>query len=492
MSRIATLLAAGFALLLAALGTAVPAAAQAPDATCTTLAGFVTATQPNLPQPIDAITEVTEMVADCDARVLLFVLRYTVPAEQLPATAFEDARSAFLIGACQQGIAADTGWTLAGEFRAPDGTPTARFDTTAADCDAMAVAAPGQVADYVANVAAAFPSPLVLDETLEITGAQADGTTLVLTVHLGGVLADAATVEADLNSRLAPVLCTTSQVTALFRVGAAIRIPVVDDAGREVLALPLDAARCEALLAFAGPPTGPDPAALAAQCANADAVVADMQAALPIINDDGTETVGVAFDCPTGTLRLFANYAGPVDLYAGPALADRETFHDIQHCALDQLAPGLGVAVVTEVRGADGALLATLTTTPPECDFITTTMVADALPRLSPAALAGELAAIVAANRPQIPARISDTLSLVGMFNGPAVLVVFYALEGTLVPEQIAAFADRVRSQILSTDCVDPNQLQLLRAGASLSYRYSDTNQNALFTVTVTAADCGM
>lgn len=185
-------------------------------------------------------------------------------------------------------------------------------------------------------------------------------------------------------------------------------------------------------------------------------------------------------------------FTGPVDLFAGPALADREAFHDVQHCALDALAPGLGVAVVTEVRGADGALLATLTTTPPECDFITPAMVADALPRLSPDALAAELAEIVAINTPGLPARISDTLSLVGMFNGPAVLVVFYQLEGTLVPEQITAFAERVRTQILSADCADPNQLQLLRAGASFAYRYSDPNQNALFTVAIAGADCGI
>ncbi|MCW5717410.1 MAG: hypothetical protein KIS68_06230 [Bauldia sp.] len=490
MSRIVGLFAAGLLLGLAAMGTATPAAAQVTDPACQTLTDFVAATRPNLPQPIDDITEVTDMLVDCDSDVLTFVLRFIVPAEQLPANAVDAARAAFLVGSCQQGIAEATGWTLAGEFRAPDGTVTDRFDTTAADCANVAATAPDQVAGYVADVAQAFPAPLMLDDTLEIAAAQADGTTLVLVVHVSGVLADPETLTADLGSRLVPVLCTTSQVSALFRIGAAIRLSVVDDAGREALTLPLDESVCEAAFAMAG--AGAADPQLAALCAAAEDVVAEIRAALPIANNDGTQTTAAAFDCASGTIAMTAVFTGPTDLYAGTALAERDTEHDVRYCRLDALAAGLMMTVTTQVLGVDGAPLATLTTTPSECNFVTPAMVAAVLPTLPPAALAAQLAAIAEANAPTLPARINDMLSLVNIFNGPTVLVLFYQIEGTLVPEQTAAFAAQIREQILAGDCQDPNQLQLLRSGATITYRYSDTSANGLFTINVTAADCGI
>lgn len=496
MSRIVGLFAAGFVLAVAALGAATPAAAQAPatDPACQSLTDFVAATRPNLPQPIDEVTEVTDMVVDCDADALIFVLRFIVPAEQLPADAVEAARAAFLVGSCQQGIAEATGWTLAGEFRAPDGAVTARFDTTAADCANIAAIAPDEVAGYVGDVAAAFPAPLPLDATLEIAAARAEGTMLVLVVHISGPVADAETLRADLGSRLVPVLCNTSQVTALFRIGAAIRLSIVDDAGVEVLALPLDPAICEAAFATVLPPLGGgavDPG-VAALCEAAEGVVGEIQAVLPIFNTDGTETTAAAFDCAAATFTFAATFTGPTDLYAGTALAERELEHDVLYCRLDALASGLAMTVVTQVFGLDGALLATLTTTPTECDFITAAMVAAALPVLSPEALAARLTEIAATNRPALPVRISDTLSLVNIFGGPTVLVLFYQIEGTLVPEQAATFAERIRQQVLAGDCEDPNQLQLLRSGASITYRYSDTTAMSLFSITVTAADCGI
>lgn len=494
MSRVVGLFAAGVVVALAAVGVAAPASAQAPDPACATMTDFVAATRPNLPQPIDDNTEVTDMLVDCDADVLTFVLRFVIPAEQLPADAVEDARGAFLVGSCQQGIAAATGWVLAGEFRAPDGAVIARFETTAADCANIAAAAPDAVAGYVLDVAAAFPAPLRLDDTLEITGAQADGTTLVLQVHLSGPVADVDALTADLGSRLVPVLCATSQVAALFRVGATVRLSVSDDAGREVLILLLDPPACEAALALVLPPAGAagvDPR-LAALCEAAAAVVGEIQAALPIVNTDGTETIAAAFDCAAETITLAATFTGPTDLYAGPALAERELQHDVQYCRIDALASGLAMTVVTEVLGADGTTLATLTTRPADCDFVTAAMVAAALPRLSPQALAARLTEIAETNLPALPVQINDTLSLVNIFHGPTVLVLFYQLSGTLVPAQTAAFAERIRAQVLAGDCEDPNQLQLLRSGATITYRYSDTSANSLFSISVTAADCGI
>jgi len=493
MSRIVGLFAAGFVLALAAFGTT-PAAAQVPDLACGTLTDFVTATRPNLPQPIDDITEVTDILVDCDADVLTFVLRFVIPADQVPANAVESARAAFLVGSCQQGIAAATGWTLAGEFRAPDGAVTARFETTAIDCANIADIAPGEVAGYVADVAAAFPAPLRLDETLEIRAARAEGTTLVLVVHLAGPLPDAGTLRADLGTRLVPVLCNTSQISALFRIGAAIRLSIVGDSGGEVLALPLDPATCEAAFATVLPPMGtgaPDPGA-AALCEAAEGVIGEIQAVLPIVNMDGTETIAAGFDCAAATFTFAATFTGPTDLYFGPALAERELEHDVLYCRLDALASALAMTVVTQVLGLDGELLATLTTTPTECDFITAAMVAAALPVLSPEALAARLAEIAASNRPALPIRINDTLSLVNIFGGPTVLVLFYQIEGTFVPEQAANFAEQIRQQVLAGDCQDPNQVQLLRSGASITYRYSDTTAMSLFSITVTAADCGI
>ncbi|MCW5717420.1 MAG: hypothetical protein KIS68_06280 [Bauldia sp.] len=226
-----------------------------------------------------------------------------------------------------------------------------------------------------------------------------------------------------------------------------------------------------------------------AVCRAVEAYAADAMRTLPIRIDAATELVGVTVDCATGVVTYIKQLLVPANQIA-PAAEDRKQLeHTALHCGIDGLASVFAMTVVDEVRAPDGAIFATLTTAPSDCDRLTPALAAAAA-LLTAEELEARLAAIAAVYQPNLPVRLSDSLSLMSVFQGADALVFFYKLGAAYPPEAGPAVEAQMRPALLDNDCTDDDRLILLRSGATVTYRFRDANDTNLFAVTVTAAEC--
>ncbi|MGV8839832.1 MAG: hypothetical protein ACWA6X_05960 [Bauldia sp.] len=485
-----------------------PAVAQpaAPDAdpVCRSLETYAAQANPLMPQVVDAITEMTGMTVDCATRAMTFAHRFTVPADQRPADLLERARRDFLTAMCERGIAAATGWTVIAEFYGPDGALADTFATTEADCVALNAGdrmVPAQLVAFVATTAESFRTqlPIRLGDSVEIVAARGEGATLVYEVGLGFDMAvDTAGTEDVLHARLVPALCGTSQMGILFRAGATARVAVVDTTGR-TLDIPLGADECAAALAALTTPVPPtaavDPAASApvpaADCAALEAYAVEANRGLPQRADDVVETLDVRVDCTAATVtferRLLVVPADvPTGYFDQQFLRHRET-----HCGVNGLASRFAMTAIDDVRAPDGAPFTTLTTTPADCDGFTAAM-ADAATILTPAELDERLEAIARTFLPRLPVQLNDGVLLTGVFHGAGVLVYFYRLTYAVPPAERPGLEAMMQGVLRDQECTDEATRLYLRSGAALTYRYSDSGNALLFSVTLTAAECGL
>lgn len=220
------------------------------------------------------------------------------------------------------------------------------------------------------------------------------------------------------------------------------------------------------------------------QCRAMEPYVAEANRTMPQPADDVTENVEIRLDCNVGTITYVKRLlVAPATLPAGWEHL-RQALHTATYCGPEGATTRYGLVAIDEVHGPDGAIAATLTTTPVDC-----ARVADGAPLLTPAELDAHLEERTQALRPTLPARIDDVTTLVSIFHGTGALIYFYQLGFAATPAQQITFqatALAMHDQL----CADPEVRLVIGSGGSVTYRYSDNTGAPVFTVAVTAAGC--